>query len=63
MSDWIPTAERLPTREDCDEKGAVWSWDGLLVAPKHRSRINADDFPLWMPRPARRRPKMPHPLT
>ena len=62
MSVWIKTAERMPQQTDCDEKGAVWVWDGLCVVPKHASRVNPDDFPLWQPRPARRRPRMPEPL-
>lgn len=27
MSNWIPISERLPTREDADERGeVVWKW-------------------------------------
>lgn len=30
MSNWIPVSERLPTREDADERGEVaWKWAGL----------------------------------
>jgi hypothetical protein len=65
MPDWIPTTERLPTREDCDEKGAVWVFarDALFVEPRHIDRVTPDRIECWQPRPKRHRPTLPRPLT
>jgi len=63
ISPWLRSADRLPRPEDCDEKGAVWVWDGLQVVPKLASKVNPTDFPFWLPRLARRRPQMPGPLV
>ena len=60
MSTWIPTSERLPTREDADETGeVVWKWkDGTLLTAPFDGRDNSDDAPVaWLPIPKYTPPK------
>lgn len=55
MSTWIPISERMPTREDADERGeVVWKWaDGTT----HTGRFDEDPAVAWLPLPRYTPPK------
>ena len=56
MSNWIPVSERMPTREDADERGeVVWKWaDGGTCT----GRFDEDPPPVaWLPVPPYTPPK------
>ena len=57
MSTWIPISERLPTREDADERGdVVWKWThgGTSAA---RFNLRPEDAVAWLPLPRYTPPK------
>lgn len=52
MSNWIPISERLPTREDADERGeVVWKWaDGTTCTGRFGDSGDEDDPAVaWLP--------------
>ena len=60
MSNWIPISERLPTREDADERGeVVWRWaDGTTCTGRFDDRGDEDDpVVAWLPLPRYMPPK------
>jgi len=60
MSTWIPISERLPTREDADERGeVVWRWaDGTTCTGRFDDRGDEDDPAVaWLPIPPYTPPK------
>ena len=60
MSTWIPISERLPTREDADERGeVVWRWaDGTTCTGRFDDRGDEDDPAVaWLPLPRYTSPK------
>ena len=60
MSTWIPISERLPTREDADERGeVVWRWaDGTTCTGRFDDRGDEDDPAVaWLPLPPYTPPK------
>ena len=57
MSTWIPISERLPTREDADERSdVVWKWThgGTSAA---RFNLRPEDAVAWLPLPRYTPPK------
>ena len=60
MSTWIPISERLPTREDADERGEVvcrWA-DGTTCTGRFDDRGDEDDPAVaWLPIPPYTPPK------
>ena len=60
MSNWIPVSERLPTREDADERGeVVWRWaDWTTCTGRFDDRGDEDDPAVaWLPLPRYTSPK------
>ena len=60
MSTWIPISERMPTREDADERGAVaWKWaDGTTCTGRFEDGGDEDDPAVaWHPLPPYTPPK------
>lgn len=60
MSTWIPRTERLPTREDADERGeVVWKWaDGTTCTGRFEDSGDEDDPAVaWLPLPRYTPPK------
>lgn len=60
MNDWIPISERLPTREDADERGeVVWKWaDGTTCTGRFDDSGDEDDPAVaWLPLPPYTPPK------
>jgi len=54
MNDWIPMAERMPTREDADERGeVVWKWaDGVTGTGRFEDGGDEQDPAVaWLPLP------------
>lgn len=54
MSNWIPISERLPTREDADERGeVVWKWaDGTTCTGRFEDGGEEQDPAVaWHPLP------------
>ena len=60
MSTWIPISERMPTREDADERGeVVWKWaDGTTCTGRLEDSGDEDDPAVaWLPLPPYTPPK------
>lgn len=59
MSTWIPTSERLPTREHADERGKVlWAYpDGVVTVGDFDSPYSNEHGDGWMPLPPYTPPK------
>lgn len=60
MSNWIPVSERMPTREDADERGeVVWRWaDGTTCTGRFEDSGDEDDPAVaWLPLPRYMPPK------
>ena len=63
MSTWIPISERLPTREDADNRGKVlWAYpDGVVIVGDFDSPYSNEHGDGWMPLP-RYTPPKPGPM-
>ena len=60
MTNWIPISERMPTREDADERGeVVWKWaDGTTCTGRLEDSGDEDDPAVaWLPLPPYTPPK------
>ena len=60
MSNWIPISERMPTREDADERGEVaWKWaDGTTCTGRFEDGGEEQDPAVaWHPLPPYTPPK------
>ena len=59
MNDWIPISERLPTREDADNRGKVlWAYpDGVVTVGDFDSPYSNEHGDGWMPLPPYAPPK------
>ena len=59
MNDWIPISERLPTREDADNRGKVlWAYpDGVVTVGDFDSPYSNEHGDGWMPLPPYTPPK------
>ena len=60
MNDWIPISERMPTREDADERGeVVWKWaDGTTCTGRFEDGGEEQDPAVaWLPLPPYTPPK------
>jgi len=59
VSNWIPISERMPTREDADERGeVVWLWgDGAAMVARWGEGWCDPQPVAWMPIPPYTRPK------
>lgn len=59
MSTWIPISERLPTREDADNRGKVlWVYpDGVVTVGDFDSPYSNEHGDGWMPLPRYTPPK------
>lgn len=59
MNDWIPISERLPTREDADNRGKVlWVYpDGVVTVGDFDSPYSNEHGDGWMPLPPYTPPK------
>lgn len=60
LNGWHLKGERPPTREDADEKGNIWVWDGIqsIVFPYHKLH-DSPNYRMWKPRLANPKPKPP----
>ena len=59
MNDWIPISERMPTREDADNRGKVlWAYpDGVVTVGDFDSPYSNEHGDGWMPLPPYTPPK------
>ena len=59
MNDWIPISERMPTREDADNRGKVlWAYpDGVVTVGDFDSPYSNEHGDGWMPLPPYAPPK------
>ena len=59
MNNWIPISERLPTREDADNRGKVlWAYpDGVVTVGDFDSPYSNEHGDGWMPLPPYTPPK------